>query len=442
MRVLIIDPNGNALDLAMRALRDGHQVKWFLRPKEANAMLGVGFVDIIYELDLWWNWPDIIINADNTHYLATLDKMRERGLPVISCTKETGDWELDRDTGMEVLRQHDIATPPSQSFSNYDEAINYVKKEDCRFVSKASGDANKALSYVAKNPSDLVFMLERWKSLGTHKGEFILQEFIEGTEMAVGAWVGANGFTDFWCENFEFKKLMNGDMGQATGEQGTVLRYTKKSKLAQQVLAPLEDTLVQAGYTGYIDVNCIIDESGHPWPLEFTTRFGWPTTNIQQELHTGDFIGWLHDLTTGARNREITLDTVAIGVVLSIPDYPYSHLTKKEVTGIPVYGITDGLWPHVHPCEMMLGEAPCPTSQGIKTLPTPVTAGDYVLVMSATGETVLDARDRVYRRLKRLIVPNSPMYRTDIGNRLRKQLPLIQAQGYATGMAFSMPATS
>ena len=47
------------------------------------------------------------------------------------------------------------------------------------------------------------------------------------------------------------------------------------------------------------------------------------------------------------------------------------------------------------------------------------------------------ARDTVYRRLKKLDVPNSPMYRTDIGERLAKQLPLLQAHGYATGMAFS-----
>jgi len=89
---------------------------------------------------------------------------------------------------------------------------------------------------------------------------------------------------------------------------------------------------------------------------------------------------------------------------------------------------------------MMMGEAPTEVGGQIVTIPTPVTAGDYVLVMTAVGETVWETKQTVYRRLRRLTVPNSPMYRTDIGDRLAKQLPLIQRQGYAKGMRFSTPA--
>jgi len=75
-------------------------------------------------------------------------------------------------------------------------------------------------------------------------------------------------------------------------------------------------------------------------------------------------------------------------------------------------------------------------------MPMMVTAGDYVMVMSGTGTDVKEATDIVYRRLRTLSIPNSPMYRTDIGRRLRKQLPLLQAKGYAAGMEFSTPLRS
>src|SRR5262249_20497037 len=140
------------------------------------------------------------------------------------------------------------------------------------------------------------------------------------------------------------------------------------------------------------------------------------------------------DLTDGIDAESARMDEIAIGVVLSIPDYPYSHLTRKEVTGIPVYGVDEDLEPHVHPCEMLLTEAP--DQDTLKPAKMLGTAGDYVLVMSATGQTVRAARDTAYRRLKKLIIPNSPMYRTDIGDRLAKQLPKLQAHGYATGMEF------
>jgi len=70
------------------------------------------------------------------------------------------------------------------------------------------------------------------------------------------------------------------------------------------------------------------------------------------------------------------------------------------------------------------------------------TAGDYVLVMTALGETVQDAQRTVYRRLRSLEIPNSPMYRTDIGGRLKKHLPRLQAHGFARGMEYSMRAAS
>lgn len=437
MKLLIIDRQGAALDLAIRAQRDGHKVKLFIPDMPKTKFTGIGFVEVVRDFKPWVRWADLVFYSDNTHYLDDLERAKAEGSLVVGPTRAAAEWELDREVGMKVLKRHGVQCPPYKLFNDYDEAIKFVKRENRRFVSKPSGDADKALSYVAKTPADLCYMLERWKKTSKLKGAFLLQEFVGGIEMAVGGWFGPHGFNRGWCENWEFKKLMDGDLGVNTGEQGTVLRYVRKSHLADRVLAPLATALERLHYVGYIDVNCIIDEKGTPWPLEFTMRPGWPTFNIQQALHEGDSVEWLYELANGRDARNVTLDCPAIGVVLSIPDYPYSHLTRKEVVGTPVYGITEGMWPNLHPCEMMMGEAPCDCGGDIITVPMPVTAGDYVLVVSAVGDTVRNAKEKAYRRLKRLTVPNSPMYRTDIGDRLGKQLPKLQALGYATGLKFS-----
>jgi len=437
MRLLIVDPDGAALDLAVRAKEAGHHVRMCIRETPKTEHIGRGLVEVVREFQPFLHWADLIFNADNTRWLRELDAFRVRGTPIVGASQDTAEWELDRTCGVEVLKAHDIATPPYKEFTDYDTAMAYVKKRNVRLVSKPSGDADKALSYVAKTPADLVYMLSRWKKAAKFKSPFILQDFVGGVEMAVGGWFGPHGFNAGWCENFEFKKLMDGDMGVATGEQGTVLRYVGRSKLARLVLEPLTDLLAAKEYVGYIDVNCIIDEDGHPWPLEFTMRPGWPTFNIQQELHEGDPVEWLMDLACGKDARNTLMDTVAVGVVLSIPDYPYSHLTRKEVIGSPIYGLSPGLMRHVHFCEVMQGKAPVDRGGTIIEETIPVTGGDYVLVMTATGQTVYDAKTKCYRRLKRLTLPNSPMYRTDIGDRLSKQLPEIQSHGFATGMEFS-----
>lgn len=438
MRVLIIDPAGAGLDIAIRMQQDGHEVVMVIKETTKSEHIGLGFVKVERDHAPWLRWADLIVMADNVKYLRDLDAfLAENDTPYIGPSQAAAEWELDREKGMEMFRKAGISVAPYKEFTDFAKAVAYVKKEDRRFVSKPSGDADKALSYVAKTPADLVYMLERWAKNGKYKAmPFILQEFIGGTEMAVGNWMGPHGFSSGWCENFEFKKLMNGDLGVATGEQGTVLRFVKKSKLADKVLKPLEKELLKLGYTGYVDVNCIIDEKGTPWPLEFTMRPGWPTFNIQMALHDGDHAEWLTDLASGRDPKNFRLDEIACGVVLSIPDYPYSHMTRKDVIGVPVYGLTGAMWNNAHLCEMMLADAPNDVKGNVVTLPTPCSAGDYLLVMTATGSTVRQAAASCYRRLKKLTVPNSPMYRTDIGARLKDQLAPLQAMGYASGMVY------
>ena len=201
--------------------------------------------------------------------------------------------------------------------------------------------------------------------------------------MAVGGWFGLGGFSKNFCENWEFKKLMNDDLGVATGEQGTIVRYTEESKLADKVLKPLEEYLYALGYTGYIDVNCIVDEKGTPWPLEFTMRPGWPLFQIQQALHRGDPAEWMLDLLNGKDTLRVSKE-IACGVVISIPDYPYSRLTKKECSGYPLWGIDQqDATTNIHLSEVQIGKAPNMEGDKVK-LDTSmyVTAGDYVLSVS------------------------------------------------------------
>jgi phosphoribosylamine-glycine ligase len=141
-------------------------------------------------------------------------------------------------------------------------------------------------------------------------------------------------------------------------------------------------------------------------------------------------------LAEGRDARNILYDEIAIGVVLSLKGYPYDPGKELEMArGCPIYGLTPLLRQHIHPCEMAIGR--CPTyPDGKSHCEMDVAAGTYVLVMSARGATVEQAKIKVYRRLKKLSVPNSPSWRTDIGDRLSKQLPRLQAHGFAMGMIF------
>lgn len=441
MKILIIDAGGNGcLDFALRCQVAGHQVKTFIRHHKDGSRneSGDGIIERVSEWEKYINWADLVFCTDNLFYIHGLEKYRDKGYPIFGPSIDTTKWEQDRTHGAAVMDKAGIRTIPSQSFSKYDEAIKYVMDNPKRYVSKPIGDGAKALSYVSKHAADMVYMLQYWKKKNSYKGDFILQDFHGGIEMAVGGWFGLGGFSKHWCENWEFKKLMNGDLGVATGEQGTVLRYTEDSKLAEEVLKPLEDYLHGLGYSGYIDVNCIIDKNGVAWPLEFTMRPGWPLFQIQQALHKGDPAEWMLNLLDGKDTLKVS-SNIATGVVVTIPDYPYSQITKKENSGYPLWGITEeDAVKNIHLSEVQMGKGPT-IKDGEVRLNTPmyVTAGDYVCTVSGTGPTVEAAKDRAYKTIKQKIeIPNSIMYRTDIGCRLEDQLPELQEHGYCTDMDY------
>jgi phosphoribosylamine--glycine ligase len=122
-------------------------------------------------------------------------------------------------------------------------------------------------------------------------------------------------------------------------------------------------------------------------------------------------------------------------VLMALPDFPYSKITNKELCGIPIYNAED--MGHLHWSEVMIGDAPREVNGKVVTLPGPVTAGDYVLVATGQGESITGARRSAYSALKKVKIPNSPFYRTDIGGgRLKKQLPDLQRLGFATGLSY------
>lgn len=438
MKILLIDSGSCFLDFALRCEAAGHTVRVFMGPDKQGLRSATGD-GLLHKVPDWrpsMSWADLIFCSDNAKYITALESYLLRGYPIWGSNAACASWELARGNGQRVLEAAGIATIPSVEFTNYDKAKAHVLAAPVRYVSKPDGDVDKALSYVSKGPADMLFMLDRWQREGKAKPAFLLQEFIPGIEMAVGGWFGRAGFAEFFLENFEFKKFMNGEIGVNTGEMGTAMKYVtaENSKLAREMLLPLAGELFRQGYTGYIDVAVIIDEKGKAWPLEFTTRPGWPLFQIQQVLHP-EPCEWMLDSLTGTDSFAPSED-IALGVVVTIPDFPYSHNTKKDGSGFPVWGITDKNRYWIHPAEMQMGKAPVFEGGKITEKDMLVTAGDYVLICSGTGSSVSEAQACAYSVVKELEIPNSPMYRTDIGDRLEQQLPKLQALGYATTWEF------
>ena len=434
MKLLIIDTDGVGLSFAFRASVAGHAVRWFIEPKSSNnKATGDGFKGI-EKVDNWvpsMKWADLVISTSNDKYLERLDFFRKQGYPIFGPTPESAKLEISRNDGMKLMEKVGIETAPYKTFKNMNEAKKHVEQTQERFVFKTLGDnEDKSLTYVSKSPADLIGWMERIISRGEQpKGNVMLQTFIKGIEMGVSRFMGAKGWVGQYNESFEHKKLMPGNYGPNTGEMGTIAYFTPESKLGDETLGLLEQELLALGHTGDVALGFMIDEKGQPWPTEWTCRFGWPIANMMLGATEDDPIQWMKDALDGKDTTSFKED-IGCCVVLTHGDFPHGNATKREVSHVPIYGITKGNKRHIHPQAVKIDVLPDMDGDKMTRRPLWNTSGDYVAVVTGFGKDVKQAATRAYKTVDQLHVSNM-MVRDDVGEGLEEQLPKLHKMGYA-----------
>ncbi|PIP46400.1 MAG: phosphoribosylamine--glycine ligase, partial [Candidatus Colwellbacteria bacterium CG23_combo_of_CG06-09_8_20_14_all_42_19] len=156
--------------------------------------------------------------------------------------------------GQAELRKYGINTLPNQNFSNYDEAVNFIKANPGRYVFKPSGNTpsgGKGLLFTGQEEDgkDLIELLEQNKTVWQKKAPlFILQKFISGVEVAVGAFFNGHDFIYPINVNFEHKRVFPGDIGPFSGEMGTLMYWSQPNNLFNATLRKMLPALGESGY--------------------------------------------------------------------------------------------------------------------------------------------------------------------------------------------------
>lgn len=435
MNLLIIDSDAAGMDLAMRCKEQGHEVKIFMR-READGtpeLSGRGLVEKVPEWEKWMQWADLIVPTMNDVYLDRLEEFRKMGFPVFGPSKQSASLEISRGYGMEILKKYGVDVPPHKMFTTLDQAEEHCWKKDRRYVFKTLGsEEDKSLSYVSNDSGDMISAIRGWKRNGKKmKGSCMLQDHVEGIEFGVSAWMGSDGFLSLRGENVEHKKLMPGNYGPNTGEMGTLLWYTEKSKLAKTVLDPMEKFLLSIGHRGDADLNCIVDGNGKPWVLEWTCRLGWPAFYAMTSQHD-EPCQWMLDAMNGKDTLKANREPYAC-VVIAIPPFPNKYVKRDDVVGLPVYGVGKDNWENVHLVQVMMGKDTAVTNGKAEMTEMFVTAGPYVLVVTAAGSTLRKASRNAYKVVDQIHLRNM-IIRDDVGESFVQHLPELQSHGYATAV--------
>lgn len=411
-------------DIAWQIVKEGHKVKYFIE-EACEKDIANGFVPKTNNWEKWVDWADVIVFDDVMNQGVKAKKLRDRGKLVIGGTPYTDRLENDRSFGQEEMKKHGVKILDYKEFYYFDDAINYVKKNPAKYVIKPSGEAQniKRLLFVGQEEdgSDVVRILTAYRNTWSEQVKiFQLQKKVNsGVEVAVGAFFNGHDFIYPINVNFEHKKLFPGELGVATGEMGTSMFWSEPNRIFNETLKKMEPTLRKEGYVGYIDVNCIVNGNGI-YPLEFTSRFGYPTISIQNDGMINPIGDFFYEL---AKGENVTLKTkkgFQLGARIVVPPFPYKD-KKTFITFSKNAAIvfkkppTEGV--HIEDVKLEHGEWLITGGSGV------------ALIVTGLGQTMKQAQQQLYERIKNIMIPNM-YYRTDIGNRWFEDSDKLHVWGY------------
>jgi phosphoribosylamine--glycine ligase len=234
--------------------------------------------------------------------------------------------------------------------------------------------------------------------------------FLRGVEVGIGAYFDGDHFLRPACIDWEHKRFFPGDLGELTGEMGTVVSYRNSDRLFERTLGRIAPLLREARHHGYININTIVNDDG-VFPLEFTSRFGYPGFAICDALHTESWDAILRKMAFGGSDRIETHDGFAVGVVLTVPPFPYEFGYAELSRGRPIF--FDGI--SMDDDALHFGEIECVDGRL-------VTSGSigYVVVATGVGNSIVEAQSSAYSTVRKIAVANA-RYRNDIGDKLIRE---------------------
>lgn len=423
-KFLFVSLDGLIGDVAWTLKKEGHQVKYYIKDADEKEIAD-GFVD---KADLWRpqvDWADVIVFDDVLGQGQKAHELRQKGKLVIGGTSYTDKLEDDRSFGQAEMKAHGIKILPYEEFDSFEGGIDYVKKNPGRYVIKPSGEAQniKRLLFVGQEDdgSDVIRVLSAYERTWKDQVKvYQLQKAVpSGVEIAVGAFFNGIDFVTPININFEHKKLFPGELGVATGEMGTTMFWSDPNRIFNSTLKKMEPSLRRERYIGYIDINCIVNGNGI-YPLEFTSRFGYPTICIQADGIIGSMGDFFFQL---ASSQPINLKTkkgFQIGARIVVPPFPFKDKKtfesfSKDAVIVFKRNMEEGI--HIEDVKLVNGEWVITGTSGV------------ALIVTGTGQTMKEAQKQMYSRIQNITIPNM-YYRTDIGDRWTEDSDKLHSWGY------------
>ena len=340
-----------------------------------------------------------------------VDRFRAAGLKIFGHTKAATAIESSKDFAKQLMVAAGVPTAAYRTFTDFEEALAYVKAGSVPTVIKYDGLAAGKGVVVALTLEEAEAALRDMLLDGRYgEGKVVIEEFLTGPEFSLMAFVNGRQVRPMVAAQ-DHKRAFDGDAGPNTGGMGAYTESfaTGKSGLSfisdadydfavTKILQPVADAMADAGkpLSGVLYGGLMKTPSGIK-VIEFNARFGDPETEVVLPRLESDIYDIFVAVADGTLIPETRWkDESVMGVVMASKGYPGSYAKGAPISVAPDFG------ERIYHMGTKRAE-----DGGL------VTAGGRVLMVIAGAPVTREAARRCYAAVEKVSCDNL-FYRRDI----------------------------
>lgn len=432
MNILIAGGGGREHALAWKLLQSPRVQQVYVAPGNGGTALDKRMVNVpitdIDELKAWALAQKIdltVIGPEAPLAAGIVDVFRAAGLRVFGPTQAAAQLESSKAFSKDFMQRHNIPTAAYATFSDIQQAHNYVREQGAPIVIKADGlaagkgvvvamtedEAHQAIDWILGEST--LSVAHNVDADGKAVAKVVIEEFLDGDEASFIV-IADGKDVAVLASSQDHKRLRDGDKGPNTGGMGAyspapVVTPEIRARVMREIITPTIKGMAADGhvFTGFLYAGLMIMPDGEVKTLEFNCRMGDPETQPIMLRLKSDLLPVLLAAADGELpDTDMEWDRrVAVGVVLAAEGYPEAP-RKGDVIR---FGSETEEKTNPTACVFHAGTA-------INDRGELVTAGGRVLCVTVLGESLKQAQKLAYEKINSMDFKGM-QYRKDIGAR-------------------------